>query len=80
MAKKPRLDDLFTKTEKADAPADMVKTRGVGLRSSEWAEIEAQAQRLNMNSHALAVVLIRYGLAQLQAGKIKTKSQITLDL
>lgn len=84
MAKKKPLIDVFTKTSNEAQPAqdDLIEAKGVGLKSSEWAEIEQRAQSLGMTRHGLAAILLRYGLDHLRQGKIKTKTekQITLDL
>lgn len=82
--KKPALNiDLFARTERpaeTETPADPITAKGVGLRTSEWAEIDALAKANGMNRHELAVKLLRYGLDALKAGRIKSKSQKTLDL
>lgn len=87
MAKrKPTVKGLFDQTqppaaeEKPARGADPADARGVGLHVSEWAEIDQWAARLGMKPHALTLALLRYGLAQLRAGKIKTKTQETLDI
>ncbi len=84
---KPTTAGMFDATAPAPAEAgkpargaDPVQARGVGLHASEWAEIDRLAGEYGMNSHALALALLRYGLAALKAGKIKTKTQQTLDL
>jgi hypothetical protein len=68
-------DDLFKKT---DSEKDPIKSRGVGLRESEWAEIEGIADELNTTPHGLAVYAIRDFLTRYKAGEIETKTQKTL--
>ena len=77
MAKKIETN-MFAKTEQ---PAqDVIESRGVGLKHSEWEFIEKAAAELNLTTHGLAVSLLRYGLKDYKAGKMKTKTQTTLDL
>ena len=73
---------IFAKTEPSpDKPAqDLIESRGVGLKQSEWEFIEKTAAELNLKTHGLAVSLLRYGLKDYKAGKMKTKTQTTLDL
>ena len=59
---------------------DLIESRGVGLKQSEWEFIEKTAAELNLTTHGLAVYLLRYGLKEYKAGKMKTKTQTTLDL
>ena len=77
MAKLPANPLAKTSTDK---PIDIIESRGVGLKQSEWAFIEKAAAELNLTTHGLAVYLLRYGLKEYKAGKIKTKTQTTLDL
>ncbi len=81
MAKKPKID-VFERTSTQPQQDDIIEAKGVGLKSSEWAEIEQRAQSLGMTRHKLAAILLRYGLDHLRQGKIKTKTekQTTLDL
>ena len=53
-----------------------IDPKGVGLKLSEWKEIEYLAKVLGMTRHKLAVKLLRYGLSHLKSGKIKTKTEI----
>lgn len=86
MAKKPAIDDnLFSKTEaQPKKKDDVIDAKGVGLKLSEWQEIEDRAKALGMTRHGLAAILLRYGLDQLRTGKIKTKTETqkttTLDI
>lgn len=73
--------DILTKTEApAEKPLDPVEPRGIALRHSEWEHIDAYAKQYGMKAHALSVILLRRGLADLLSGKIKTKTQETLDV
>lgn len=85
MAKKPALGNLFQKTEpKPSEGKDTIDAKGVGLKLSEWQEIEDRAKALGMTRHGLAAILLRYGLDHLRTGKIKTKTETqkttTLDV
>ena len=74
---------IFARTEPSPSnkPAqDLIESRGVGLKQSEWEFIEKTAAELNLTTHGLAVSLLRYGLKDYKAGKMKTKTQTTLDL
>lgn len=75
--------DFFTTTGKPEpTPADdIIQTKGVGLKRSEWEEIDRQAKTLHMTRHRVAAYLLRYGLQALREGKIKTKveKQITFE-
>lgn len=87
MAKaKPKID-VFQRTAESSKQQpltadDVIEPSGVGLKKSEWAEIEQLAQGMGMTRHKLAAMLLRYGLDHLRSGKIKTKTEktITLDL
>ena len=85
MAKKPIIGNLFEKTEtQRNKKDDIIDAKGVGLKLSEWQEIENRAKALGMTRHGLAAILLRYGLDQLRTGKIKTKTETqkttTLDI
>lgn len=82
MAKaKPSMTDLFTKTEGAQgAQDDIIKARGVGLKISEWAELEKIAGDLGLTLHAVSVYAMKYFLKQYQAGKIKPETKRTQTL
>lgn len=85
MAKKPAIGNLFSKTESQPSMGDdKIDAKGVGLKLSEWQEIEDRAKALGMTRHGLAAILLRYGLEHLRTGKIKTKTEtqktITLDI
>lgn len=86
MAKaKPKID-VFEKTaEPQQQPLtadDVIDAKGVGLKKSEWAEIDERAQSMGITRHKLAAMLLRYGLDHLRSGKIKTRTEktITLDI
>lgn len=76
MAKRAKIDEnLFAKTDKGQKAPDIVKARGVGLASSEWAEFDEIADALGMNPHALRVYALRYFVKDYKAGKIATKTE-----
>ncbi|MEA3349927.1 MAG: hypothetical protein U9Q82_04835 [Chloroflexota bacterium] len=66
--------DYLAKTEKENP----VKARGVGLRESEWKEIEQIAGELNTTPHGLAVYAIRDFVKKYKAGDIETQKTQTL--
>ena len=82
MAKaKPSMKGLFEKTEAKEGekkPDDIIKARGVGLKLSEWAELEKMADAFEMNLHALTARLVRRGLKEYQDGKIKPEKKQTV--
>ena len=67
--------NLFAKTGKATEP-DVIKSRGVGLSVSEWAELDAIAAEKNISPHALRAAAVRYFAGQYKAGAVKIKSEI----
>jgi hypothetical protein len=54
---------------------DVIKPRGVGLKQSEWAELEKIAQDAGMKPHAVAAYAVRYFLKDYHAGKIKPEKK-----
>jgi hypothetical protein len=75
MAKtKPALD-MFDKTDRDQAEADIIKARGLGLKLSEWKEIDELAEKLQVTPHAVTVYGVRYFLEQHRAGKVKIQVQ-----
>lgn len=77
MAKKqkPSMTDLFNTTTAEGGEGDIIKARGVGLKVSEWGEVEAIAGELGMTPHAVSAYLLRYGLKAYRAGKIKPETK-----
>lgn len=61
----------------AKRTSDTVRSRGVGLKQSEWEEIEQIADTLGMKPYALAAYAIRYFLKHWHEGKIKTQTRKT---
>lgn len=59
---------------------DKLKAMGIGLRMSEWEEIEKIAASLDMTSHAVAAYAIRRFVRDWQAGKIKPEKKQTYTL
>ena len=61
MAKKQTLDpNMFAKTEPApsDEP-DPVRPVGIGLKASEWADLELMAAQLGVTRHSLSLWILR---------------------
>lgn len=54
---------------------DMVKIRGVGLKMSEWEEIEKIGDSLGIKPHAVLQYAVRYFLKAWHEGKIKIKTE-----
>lgn len=59
---------------------DLVKSRGLGLRISEWEEIDQIADELSWKPHAVVAYGVRYFLKAWQEGKIKTTTRTTKEL
>jgi len=76
------MTDIFSKTEAAgQSEKDIIEARGVGLKKSEWAELEKIAAELgDMTLHAVTAYGVRYFLKQYQAGKIKPETKKTQSL
>lgn len=60
---------------KNQQPDDPITSRGLGLRASEWAEVDRIAAEWNITPHALTVMGVRYFLQQLAAGNIETETR-----
>jgi hypothetical protein len=54
---------------------DRISARGVGLKASEWAELEKIADDAGIKPHAVAAYAIRYFLKDYRAGKIKPQAK-----
>ena len=84
MAKRAEIKtDMFAKTEPTETKPqeqDAITAQGVGLRLSEWAELDTIAADLGMTPHALRVYAVRHFLAQYKAGKIKTADKTVKSL
>ena len=77
MAKnKPDMSDPLAKTE--PEAKDEVKSHGVGLRESEWQQIEAIADEMGITKHAVAAYALRYFLKSYTAGEIQTSTKRSL--
>jgi hypothetical protein len=59
---------------------DKIQVRGVGLKQSEWVELEKIAEGLELTPHAVAVYGVRYFLKAYQEGKIRTQAKKTQAL
>ncbi len=87
MTKRTPLDpkkaaDMFSKTE-IEQPQDEilknpVKAYGVGLRVSEWQQIETIAGEMGMTKHALAAYALKDFLKRWDAGEIQTETKPSL--
>jgi hypothetical protein len=82
MAKKPTLKGLFDRTEPSQdqAPQDIIKARGVGLKISEWEELEGIRRELGITLHAVTAYAVRYFLKAYREGKIKPEKRTTQNL
>jgi len=73
--------DLFRRTEPSQPQAeqpqaeDRVKARGVGLKLSEWAELDAWAAGMGIKTHALLLFAIRDFMRRWRAGEVKTETR-----
>ena len=83
MAKKQTVTKgLFDRTASADQAQqdDIIKARGVGLKVSEWDELQTIAGELDLTLHAVSAYAVRYFLKHYKAGKIKPEAKKTLEL
>lgn len=54
---------------------DKISARGVGLKASEWAELEKIAEEIGITPHAAAAYGIKRFMKDYKAGKIKTQTK-----
>ena len=75
-----RKDKATNKTDKQSQAGDSpVITKGLGLRLSEWQELEDLAAELGLQSrHAMTAYAVRYFIKQYRAGEIEMQSRQTL--
>ena len=59
---------------------DIIKARGVGLKVSEWQELEKIANELGVTVHSLTSYGVRYFLKDYKQGKIKPQTKRTQTL
>ena len=59
---------------------DIIKARGVGLKVSEWEEVEKIADDLGTTPYAVAAYGIRYFLKAWHEGRIKPETKKTQTL
>ncbi len=59
----------------AKKPDDIIKPRGVGLKQSEWEELEKIADDTGLKLHAVAAYAIRYFIKAYREGKIKPQAR-----
>lgn len=67
---------------KTEQPAqdDPIESNGVGLKASEWREIEKIAEELGANRHKIAAYGLRYFLKAYRAGEIRPETKKTQTL
>ena len=84
MAKsKPSVKGMFEKTTPAASekkPKDIIEARGVGLKQSEWAQLEKISKELGVSLHSVTAYGVRYFLKAYQAGKITPETRKTQKL
>lgn len=83
MAKKPQIEnDLFKRTDQAGSETHEATgptiTKGVGLKESEWAELQDVADELGQTQHAITAYAVRYFLKQYRTGEIQPENKPTL--
>ncbi len=54
---------------------DIIKTRGLGLKLSEWEEVDRIAADMEIKPHGVLTFAVRYFLKHWREGKIKTKTE-----
>lgn len=59
-------------------PNDPIIAGGVGLRKSEWAELDACAEKFESTRNALAAMAIRKFLKDLRDGNIDMETKIII--
>jgi hypothetical protein len=59
---------------------DIIRSRGIGLKLSEWEEIDKIAAELGITPHAVASYGVRYFLKAWHEGKIKPQVKKTQSL
>ena len=65
---------------KQKKPDDVIRSRGVGLKLSEWSEIDQIAVELETTPHAIAAYGVRYFLKAWREGKVKPQTKKTQTL
>ncbi len=61
-------------------PTDIIQSRGIGLKQSEWGEVDKIAAELGITPHAVASYGVRYFLKAWDDGKIKPQVKKTQSL
>jgi hypothetical protein len=56
---------------------DKIQTRGIGLKLSEWGEVDGIAEELELTPHAVIAYAVRYFLKAWHEGKIKPQTKKT---
>lgn len=80
---KPSLKGILEKTTPASSekkPGDIIAARGVGLKKSEWAQLEKISKELGTSLHSVTAYGVRYFLKAYQAGKIQPETRKTQKL
>src|SRR5262245_54277678 len=67
--------ERLTMARKTLSQNDIVKARGVGLKASEWAELEKIAKDSGSKVNTVAAYAIRYFLKDYRSGKIKMEAK-----
>lgn len=80
MAKKPKMTGLFDKTESEAKTDDPIESWGVGMKASEWRDVEKIAAELGTSRHKIAAYGLRYFLSAYHEGKIKPETKKTQTL
>ena len=58
-----------------ETPKNPIKVHGVGIRESEWQQLEAIAGEMGITKHALAAYAVKDFLKRWEAGEIQTKKR-----
>jgi len=83
MAKqKPDMTNIFARTDPESRQAQEATgptiTKGVGLKESEWAELQDIAAELGITQHAISAYALRHFLKQYRTGNIPLENKPTL--
>ena len=83
MAEKAKINtNLFAKTDPKSNPDQVATgptiTKGVGLKESEWQELQDIGAELGQTQHAMTAYAVRYFLKQYRTGAIQTESKPSL--
>jgi len=73
-----RANTFASNSEEPIVAPDPVRARGIGLRLSEWSEIDETAHHLGMTPHALAAHAVRDWLKRYYGGEIELETRAKL--